>query len=82
MDEQREHQPAPERLNQLPPHVRKWLNGLEPEDIAQFREFRDFMIWFRTSGRYTRRATMFLMGAFGLYTSVIYFWGKLTGKGG
>lgn len=88
MDEQRERQPAADTFREIPEHVRKWLNGLEPEDIQNFRELRDFELrdlkeflrWFRTSGRYARQLTLFLMGAFGLYTSIIYLWGQWTGK--
>lgn len=81
MDESREHKPAPTALIEIPEHVRRWLNTIDEEDIDRFRRWNNFIVWFETSGRYSRRTVLFLMSLFGLYTSALFLWGKWFGKG-
>lgn len=80
MDQQRATEPAPETLREIPAHVRKWLNSIEPEDIVRFNKWSSFIVWFETSGRYTRSLVLFLMSLFGLYTATLFIWGRWTGK--
>lgn len=76
MDEQRAQRPPPETLKELPEHVRRWLNGIDEEDISRFERWNAFIVWFETTSLYSRRLVLFLMGAFGLYTSILFIWAR------
>lgn len=80
MDERRARQPPPKKLDEIPEHVRHWLNTIDEEDIARFRKWNNFIVWFETSSRYTRAVVLFLMAGFGLYTAAMQLLGRWFGK--
>lgn len=81
MNEQRQSRPAPKKLEEIPEHVRKWLNSIDERDIERFRKWNDFIVWFEASGRYTRTAVIFMMSALGLYTAIVTVLARWTGRG-
>jgi Rad3-related DNA helicase len=81
MDDRRARQPAPDRLGQIPEHVRKWLNSLEEEDIARFHKWADFIVWAETTGRYGRFIVWLSLAAFGASITVSQVWDKWFAKG-
>lgn len=70
MDERRARRPPPERMGELPPHVRVFLNSLTQEDIQYFWEWKDFAAWKRRSWRYSKYALWLAFALFGASVSI------------
>lgn len=76
MDEQRERQPAPTTLIEVPENVRVWLNSLDQEDLDRFRKWNAFTAWAETTGRYGRVIVWLALAMFGASITISQVWDK------
>lgn len=74
MDERRRHAPAPDRLEQIPEHVRKWLNSIDEDDIKRFQRWNSFTQWAESTGRYGKIVIYTLLAIFGFFITVSQTW--------
>jgi hypothetical protein len=82
MDERRRNSHAPERLTDIPLHVREWLHGLDREDIARFQKWNSFITWAETTGRYGRFVVWLSLAIFGAMVSISQGWEYLARRFG
>lgn len=79
MDDERS-QHAPDTMRELPPHVRKFLNGLEPEDIELIGSGMEFARWFQTTRRFTKAVIVFGFTVFGAAVAIGQGWEWIVSK--
>lgn len=84
MSDEQKPIPVPQKLTDIPEHVRVWLATITPEKISRYQKYDGFIMWAETSGRYGRAFVLAALAVFGTVVSITQGWSWLgkffTGK--
>lgn len=71
---------TPDQLRDLPEHVRKFLAGLDSDDIVLLKSGMEFAQWFKTLGKVTRVLVTGALAIFGALVGLTQGWDFIVSR--